>query len=76
MLSRRPREAGNSPIEDVLGSPRGGLTGLDILSSPRGGSPALASPAGLPGPSPRRDSSGSGELLLGEMLGLPNVDLR
>jgi len=75
MLSRRPREAGNSPIEDVLGSPRGGLTGLDILSSPRGGSPALASPAGLPGPSPRRDSSGSGELLLGEMLGLPNVDL-
>ena len=65
MLSRRPPGAA---------SPTEGLCGLDILSSPRA-SPAFGT-AASPGLSLRRNSNSSGELLIGEMLGLPCVDLR
>ena len=64
MLSRRPPGAA---------SPTEGLCGLDILSSPRA-SPAFGTAS--PGLSLRRNSNSSGELLIGEMLGLPCVDLR
>ena len=73
----RPGPSGRSLVSGLSrrsrGSPTEGLMGLDILSSPGGGSPAAVGPSG---PSPRTDSAGSGELLLGEMLGLPSVDLR